>query len=125
MKKFGFPKSARLLKSSEFDRVFSTRCRVSDRLILVYAIQNDLDYPRLGLTVSRKIGNAVVRNRWKRRIREVFRRLQNDLPRNLDLVVLPRQGAHPDVGQLEASLKTLAAKVSKKLSSTEGGGKTT
>ena len=117
MNEFGFPKSVRLLKSSEFERVFRTRCSASDRLIILYAARSELDYPRLGLTVSRKVGNAVFRNQWKRAIREAFRKVQHGLPRGLDLVILPRPGAKPDTGQLEMSLQTLATKVSGKLSS--------
>jgi ribonuclease P protein component len=49
--------------------------------------------PRLGVTVSRRVGNAVVRNRVKRRIREWFRRSQRLLAPRVDLVVIARQGA--------------------------------
>ncbi len=49
--------------------------------------------PRLGVTVSRRVGNAVVRNRLKRRIREWFRRKRRALPEGLDLVVIGRRGA--------------------------------
>lgn len=51
------------------------------------------DGPRLGLTVSRRVGNAVVRNRLKRRVREWFRRARAELEPGLDLVVIARRGA--------------------------------
>ena len=56
--------------------------------------------PVLGLTVSKKVGTAVVRNRVKRRIREWFRRSRAALPQNLELVVIARRGA-AEIGMLE------------------------
>ena len=109
---YRFPKSARLRSQSQFDRVFRGRCSHADRRIIVYAHracheENSLSGPRLGLTVSRKCGNAVVRNRWKRMLREAFRLVQHDLPPGVDFVVLPRPKATPQVAQLQASLKQL------------------
>ncbi len=106
-----FQKSARLLKPSEFDRVFHGRISASDDLIIVYAAHGTIEQPRLGLTVSRKCGNAVVRNRWKRSLREAFRLVQHDLPRHIDLVILPRRGATPDVARLQVSLRKLASRL--------------
>ena len=56
--------------------------------------------PVLGLTVSKKVGTAVERNRVKRRIREWFRRSRAALPQNLELVVIARRGA-AEIGMLE------------------------
>jgi len=55
--------------------------------------ETSADQPRLGVTVSRRVGNAVVRNRVKRGIREWFRRSQRLLAPRVDLVVIARQGA--------------------------------
>lgn len=115
MARWRFPKSARLLKSSEFERVFDERNSAADGLIVVYAARGLSEQPRLGLTVSRKCGNAVVRNHWKRSLREAFRLVQHDLPRYLDLVILPRPGASPDVASLQISFVSLASQLSKKL----------
>ncbi|MEM8946535.1 MAG: ribonuclease P protein component [Planctomycetota bacterium] len=106
-----FPKQARLLKSADFDRVFRRRCSRSDGLIVVYGDRSDQDRPRLGLVVSKKCGNAVQRNRWKRSLREAFRLVQHQLPRQLDLVVLPKRAATPDVARLKRSLVQLASKL--------------
>lgn len=115
---FKFPKSAKLLKSSEFDRVFRARSSAADGLIIVYAAQSDSEQSRLGLTVSRKCGNAVVRNRWKRSLREAFRLVQHKLPGYMDLVVLPKKGATPDVARLQGSLLKLAKKIAARQSAT-------
>ena len=106
-----FPKSAKLLKSTEFDRVFRTRMSSSDGLIVLYAAPSTQQQPRLGLTVSRKCGNAVLRNRWKRSLREAFRLVQHQLPRQLDIVVLPKRGALPDVARLQGSFQKLTKQV--------------
>ena len=102
-----FPKTARLLKSAEFDRVFKRRRSRGDGVLVVYAGENDLGAPRLGLVVSRKAGNAVVRNRWKRCLREAFRLSQHELPA-VDLVVLPRPQAVPTMPLVRKSLLRLA-----------------
>lgn len=116
---FKFPKSAKLLKPSEFDRVFRARNSAADGLIVVYADRGPCTQPRIGLTVSRKCGNAIVRNRWKRSIREAFRLVQHKLPQQFDFVVLPKKGASPDVAKLEESLLKLASKISARISATD------
>ncbi len=119
MKRFGFPKSARLLKPTEFDRVMQCRFSEADGLMILYAARGQSSATRLGLVVSRKCGNAVVRNRWKRSLREAFRLVYHELPVGLDLVVLPRRGAAPHVGRLQTSLKTLAARLERRLASAD------
>ncbi len=119
MSRFDFPKTVRLLKSAEFDRVFARRCSFADGLIVVYFARSESERPRLGLVVSRKSGNAVVRNRWKRSLREAFRLVQHQLPRHFDLVVLPKRGAKPEVARLQASFLKLAVRASDKLLASE------
>lgn len=111
-----FDQSLRLRKSPEFQRVYSRKISVADATLIVYALPNEQGVSRLGLAVSRRIGNAVVRNRWKRLIREAFRRLRAEMPRDLDLIVLPKRGAEvPDFTALNRSLKTLLKRLEKKI----------
>jgi len=102
-----FPKSHRLLSKPDFDRVFAARRSKADARLVVYASENELGHARLGLVVSRKVGNAVVRNRWKRLLREAFRLVQHDLP-PVDLVCLPRPACKPDLESLSLSLRKLS-----------------
>ena len=115
MNDYRFPKSRRLLKSAEFDRVFKRRRSQSDGMLVLYACANGLDYCRLGLVVSRKAGNSVARGRWKRCLREAFRLLQQELPPGLDLVALPRPNAVPTMPRVQESLRKLAVQLSKQL----------
>lgn len=102
-----FPKSRRLRRTAEFRRVYDARRSASDPRITLYALPNDLGHPRLGVSASRKLGNAVARNRWKRLLREAFRLLQHELPA-ADFVIVPRPGAEPQLAELSESLRALA-----------------
>jgi len=85
-------------------------------MLILFAVPNGLPHSRLGLSVSKKIGNAVVRNRWKRLIREAFRTSQSVLPGGLDLVVLPQRNVDVrSIKHLEKSLQHLAAKMMKRV----------
>jgi ribonuclease P protein component len=115
MTDFRFTKAQRLLKSADFDRVFARRRSQADRMLIVYACENDVGAPRLGLVVSRKAGGAVVRNRWKRCLREAFRLAQHELPSGLDLVVMPKAGATPTMLAVRQSLCDLSGRLARQL----------
>jgi len=114
MPDYRFPKQRRLLRPSEYQRVFDARCVATDGTVRLFAAVNGLGHARLGLAVSRKVGGAVVRNRWKRAVREAFRQSQHELPA-LDLVCIPLADATPDVRQLTVTLPALAKRLEKKV----------
>jgi ribonuclease P protein component len=91
-----FAAADRLHRSAEFLRLQRNGVRFQSPHFVLYAgaLDADPDRSRLGVTVSRRIGNAVVRNRVKRRVRECFRRvLRTELPPRTSLVVIARGGA--------------------------------
>ena len=114
-----FRREQHIRSGDDFRRAYARRCSASDGTIIVVGRENRLAYTRLGLSVSRKAGSAVVRNRWKRLIREAFRISQSRLPAGTDLVVIPRLGVEPELAAIIQSLPQLAARVSRKLARTK------
>ncbi|MBX3415016.1 MAG: ribonuclease P protein component [Pirellulales bacterium] len=104
-----------LRRHADFVRVYTRRRRAGDERMLVYACENGLAYTRLGLSVSRRVGNAVVRNRWKRLVREIFRRHRPRLPVGIDLVVVAHPGSEPCLADLTKSLLRLAKNAAARL----------
>lgn len=86
-------KLIRLTDSPEFERVYRQGTAYRGRLFSVHAFPNEIGTPRLGLSVSRKVGNAVTRNAVRRRLREVFHSTIGRIPGSLDLVVSARPPA--------------------------------
>lgn len=82
-----FTHDDRLHKKSEFDQVFRGGKRLNAELLSLIIRPNGLGWNRLGLAVSRKAGEAVVRNRIKRWGREVFRRNRDAFPAGADIVI--------------------------------------
>ncbi len=86
-----FPKTNRLLRRAEFRRVYDEGQRRSASLCTVFCRPNGLPHSRLGITTPVRLGNAVRRNRLRRRVREVFRLNLANLPIGWDLLVNPRE----------------------------------
>ncbi|MDZ4684737.1 MAG: ribonuclease P protein component [Planctomycetaceae bacterium] len=109
-----FPKLLRLRSKAEFERVYARKCKASDGVLLMFSLPNDLPHPRIGLSVSRKVGNAVVRNRVKRLLREAFRLSQHELPTGLDLVVIPLGADRAELVAYRQSLLKLSRKLQRR-----------
>ncbi len=122
MHSFPFNKEMRLLKGTDFDPVFAAKCSAGDRVLVLYGKPNGLVHPRLGMAVSRKVGKANHRNRWKRLLREAFRLAQHDLPA-LDIICLPRLRDEPTFELIDSSLRRLVEQVVKRIESKEKQGK--
>jgi ribonuclease P protein component len=112
---FRFRKHEHLRRAADFRRVYERRRSASDPLLLVYACENDLPYLRLGLSVSRKVGGAVQRNRLRRLYREAFRLTRHEMPIGFDLIVIPRRSEPPTLEQLHQSLPRLVRQLARKL----------
>ena len=92
-KRYTFPPSHRLGGKLAFRAVFDAGQKASKGPLTAYVRPNGLGHPRLGLTVPRRVGNAVARNRVKRMLREAYRHLRHDFPVDYDFVVVVRP--HP------------------------------
>jgi ribonuclease P protein component len=88
----GFPAACRIQERRDFKIVERQGGRASGPHFVVFVQSRGKSIHRLGITVSRRVGGAVVRNRVKRLVREVFRRHKGDVPRG-DSVVIARTGA--------------------------------
>ncbi|MEO5363397.1 MAG: ribonuclease P protein component [Magnetococcus sp. DMHC-8] len=105
-----FPRSTRLLASAEFREVTSAGRRLGGRFFLLFALAVTRPQARLGLTVSRKVGKAVVRNRVKRQMREFFRMRRPLLAGGWDWVLIARpQAGGASVEALRRDLQGLFA----------------
>lgn len=114
-----FHAAQHLRKAAEFRTVREKGTVVDCGPFVAYFLLEPLDdqaveaLPRLGLVTSRRVGPAVVRNRVRRRLREVFRRCQDGLPRGCSLVLIARRScASRSYGELEQRFTKLCRRVS-------------
>lgn len=109
----GLPPERRIRHRNEFQDVFQNGSVVFDSMLVVHALRST-GWTRLGISVSRKTGKAVHRNRWKRLIREAFRLNYHRLPQNVCLIVRPRKGATPELTAIAGSLIRLSHRLAEK-----------
>jgi ribonuclease P protein component len=85
------PKERRITRQAEIDLCYRQGRRWSSKLLRVHVRDNGLAHPRLAVSVPGRLCNAVLRNRWKRLLREAFRLNQTAIGAGLDLVVIPNR----------------------------------
>lgn len=111
-----FPPWRRLRNSRDFERIYALRQRTGDAHLLIFAALNDRGRTRIGLSVSRKHGNSVVRHRIRRLLREAYRLEQQRVPEGLDLILIPgRDSATTTIEDYRRSLVQLTARLWRRL----------
>lgn len=86
-------KTITLKNSREFGSVYNTRNSVANKYLVMYLRDNCLEYNRLGISVSKKVGNSVVRHRVTRLIREAYRLNRDNIETGYDIVIVARPAA--------------------------------
>lgn len=90
---FEIKKADKLLERKEFLRLSRKGNQVRDPYFVIRFASSDVERPRLGITVTKKVGNAVIRNRLKRFAREYFRLNRHRINNHLDLIIMARTSA--------------------------------
>lgn len=98
-----------LKKNREFQQVYRTGTSYGNRYLIMYIVRNQLESDRLGISVSKKVGNSVVRHRLKRLIKESFRLHESEFCTGFDIVVIARVSAKGKTfWEIESALLHLA-----------------
>ncbi len=114
--RYSFGKTQRVTRSGDFTKIIRLGTCVADGTLVLFALPTASDDQsiRIGITIPKKTGNAVQRNRWKRLIRESFRVQRAALPTGYEFIVRPKRGAVPSWSAIEKSIPHLARKAAKR-----------
>jgi len=108
-----FPREVRLVRRAEFDAVYRAGKRRSSSHFTVFFRANELPKSRFGFSIKKELGGAVVRNRIRRRLREMVRGQRTEIPTGWDIVI------HPKSAVSKAPYRALAAELLQMLQSVE------
>lgn len=89
-----------LKSKKDFKRIYDKGKSFANKYLVLFFLKNDLTYNRVGFVTTKKLGNSVIRNRFKRRLRESYRLSEEDFLQGYDIILLSRAGAK-DVGYKE------------------------
>jgi ribonuclease P protein component len=109
---FSLPYSEKLHSQKDFKRVFDSGARFENRIVKIIVFENlENQVSRIGLVTSRKVGKAAIRNKTKRRIREIFRTNKHSIKQGLDLIFISkRETAAVDFERLKEAVLELFKK---------------
>ncbi|MEW8973875.1 MAG: ribonuclease P protein component [Tissierellaceae bacterium] len=98
-------KRFRLRKNMEFKKVYNCGRNFWNRNLILYVRKNDSEETRVGYTITKKIGNSVVRNKLRRRMKEIYRLNFHRIKAGYDLVFIPKKNiVHISYDELESSM---------------------
>ena len=98
-------KSFRVKREKDFKAIFKDGTSFANRKFVVYQLENQQNHFRVGLSVNKKLGNAVTRNQIKRRIRHILQSVKGSLVEHVDFVVIARKGVETlEYAEMEKNL---------------------
>ena len=98
-------KNFRVKREQDFKAIFKDGTSFANRKFVVYQLENQQNHFRVGLSVSKKLGNAVTRNQIKRRIRHILQSVKGSLLEHVDFVVIARKGVETlEYAEMEKNL---------------------
>lgn len=77
----------------EFKKVYSGGKNYWNKYLIIYVRKNNLNYTRIGYSISKKVGNSVVRNKIRRRMKEIYRLKLNNIKEGYDIIIIPKRNA--------------------------------
>jgi ribonuclease P protein component len=104
-----------LRRPADFQAVYDRRRSAADGMLVVYVRENGLPHSRVGLSVSKKFGTAVRRNRIRRLMREAYRLSKHELPTGYDFVMIPRPLDEYTLEAFQTSLLKLGRQAVRKI----------
>lgn len=114
-RKFSFKKAHRILKRSEFLRLSEKNRKVQNQYFVALFDTSTTGETRLGITVTKRVGNAVARNRLKRYVREYYRRHRNDILKETDInIIVKKRASDIPAKEAQMSLQDLFCKIGEK-----------